>query len=80
MEHCTFAMESDSELAWGTIEARDIMTWMLGLSRFMKEYGYVEVDMDLVGVPPERRNPDPEGRWGFSGTFRRAEEQSRSES
>lgn len=49
-------------LSWGHIEIRDLQTWLIGMRSFMALYGWMEADMTIEGVPPERRDHYPDGR------------------
>ncbi|KAL8939458.1 MAG: hypothetical protein Q9216_003346 [Gyalolechia sp. 2 TL-2023] len=38
-----------------SIQAGDVQTWVMGMKGFMELYGWTEVDMVIVGIPPTRR-------------------------
>lgn len=40
------------------IQAGDLQTWIMGMKTFMALYGWVAVDMQILGIPPARRDED----------------------
>ncbi|KAL9002878.1 MAG: hypothetical protein Q9188_004217 [Gyalolechia gomerana] len=40
------------------IQAGDLQTWIMGMKTFMALYGWVEVDMQILGIPPARHDED----------------------
>lgn len=63
-ERCSFRVRTDA--MYGVIELGDLLTWISGLSRFFRQYGFHGAIMELVGIPPERTIPET-GR--FHGQF-----------
>ncbi|KAL8835966.1 MAG: hypothetical protein Q9170_003123 [Blastenia crenularia] len=45
----------------GSIQLGDLKTWVLGMKEFMGQYGWREVDMQVLGIPNARIDPDPYG-------------------
>ncbi|KAL9030280.1 MAG: hypothetical protein Q9196_001577 [Gyalolechia fulgens] len=40
------------------IQVGDLHTWVRGMKAFMRLYGWLEVDMQILGIPPARQGDD----------------------